>query len=45
MEGKRSYQEDTNSTFNQAFLGTPPTKRARKSYGPDFKTKVSRNHL
>ena len=39
MEGKRSYQEDPNA-FNEAFLGTPPTKKARKSYGPDFKTKV-----
>ena len=43
MEGKRSFEEtinDTNSTFDNAFLDTPPTKRARKSYEPSFKLKV-----
>ena len=39
MEGKRSFDE-TNSTFDNAFLGTPPTKRARRSYEPSFKIKV-----
>ena len=39
IDRKRSFQEDPNSTFNEPFWGTPPTKRARKSYGPDFKTK------
>ena len=47
MEGKRSFEDDTindtNSTFDNAFLGTPPTKRARRSYEPSFKIKVSRN--
>ena len=41
MEGKRSFEDDTindtNSTFDNAFLGTPPTKRARRSYEPFFK--------
>ena len=44
MEGKRSIEDDTindtNSTFDNAFLGTPPTKRARRSYEPSFKIKV-----
>ena len=31
---------DANSTFDDAFLGTPPTKRAHRSYEPFFKIKV-----
>ena len=44
MERKRSFEDDTindtNSTFDNAFLGTPPVKRARRSYEPFFKIKV-----
>ena len=43
MEGKRLFEEtinDANSTFDDAFLGTPPTKRAHRSYEPFFKIKV-----
>ena len=31
---KRSLEEDVNSTFNNGFLDTSPTKRARKSFEP-----------
>ena len=36
IEGKRSYQEDQNATFSQAFFGTPLTKRAAKVYHATF---------
>ena len=34
-KGKRSFQEDSNTTFGEAFFGTPPKKKSSQ--------KISRN--